>query len=138
MKISDKTLLLVEDENTIREYLGMFIERHSDFGVAKAANGQEAIALFSQYKPQCVFLDLGLPDMHGLDVLKKIKELDPTAKVYIMTGFDDDAMRQKAKALGATAYLTKPVEFDLLLKILHEQSLSASVNAPVSVAGEAF
>jgi DNA-binding NarL/FixJ family response regulator len=76
--------------------------------------------------------------MHGLDVLKKIREIDITAKVYIMTGFDDNAMRQKAKELGATAYLTKPVEFEVLLKILHEQSLSASVNVPVSVVGEAI
>jgi two-component system response regulator (stage 0 sporulation protein F) len=126
MKISDKTLLLVEDENTIREYLGMFIERHSEFAVTPAKNGKEAITLFSERKPQCVFLDLGLPDMHGLDVLKKIREVDATAKVYILTGFDDDAMRQKAKELGATAYLTKPVEFDLLLKIIQEQSLSVA------------
>jgi len=120
MKISPKTLLLVEDEIGIREHLTRFIERHSDFAVAPAKDGKEALAAFIQHKPQYVFLDLGLPDMSGLEILKKIKELDSTVKVYIMTGFDDHDMRQKAKELGATAYLTKPIPLEDITAILKE------------------
>jgi two-component system, OmpR family, response regulator len=121
MKSSPKTLLLVEDEISIREHLSMFIERTCAFGVAPVANGKDAIAAFSAYKPQCVFLDLGLPDMHGFEVLKKIRELDPMIKVYIMTGYDDALTRQRAKDLGATAYLTKPIPFEDITAILKEE-----------------
>ena len=120
MKIPPKTLLLVEDEIGIREYLARLIEHHSAFRVAPAKDGKEALAFFMQYKPQCVFLDLGLPDMHGLDVLKKIREIDTTVKVYIMTGFGKNEMRQKAKELGATAYLTKPIPLEDITAILKE------------------
>jgi len=113
-----KTLLLVDDENDIREELSRFINHHCGVRVLEAANGRQTIDSYKTNHPDCVFLDLGLPDMNGLKVLEDIKAQDPQAKVYILSGCDDAGPREKAKALGAAGYLTKPVVFGELLAAL--------------------
>ena len=127
MKIADKTILVVEDENAIREHMVRSILRHSHCNVVSAANGKEAVEKFNAHKPQYVFLDLGLPDIDGFEVLKRIKATGISVHVCIVTGFNDDVHRQKATILGAENYITKPVEFEVLLKILQEQNLTSVV-----------
>jgi len=127
MTIFDKTILVVEDEDVIREHMIRSIMRHSRCDVISAANGKEAVEKFNIHKPHYVFLDLGLPDIDGFEVLKRIKATGISAHVCIVTGFDDDAHRQQAKVLGADNYVTKPVQFEVLLKILQEQNLTSVV-----------
>lgn len=127
MKISDKTILVVEDEDVIREHMVRSILRHSHCNVISAANGKEAVEKFNAHKPQYVFLDLGLPDIDGFEVLKRIRATGISVHVCIVTGFDDDAHRQQAKVLGADDYINKPVQFEVLIKILQEQNLTSVV-----------
>ena len=113
-----KTLMIVEDEQDIRESLCAFISRHCEVKVFSAANGQEAIDVYKVERPDCVFLDLGLPDMNGLKVLEIIKSMNAQAMVYIVSGFDGAEVKQKAKELGAQKYINKPVLFDELMAIM--------------------
>lgn len=103
-----KTILLVDDEDYVREMLGNFIERRG-FRILRAQNGREAIDLFQAHSPDCVFLDVKLPDSNGDEVFAKIKALNPLAKVYFLTGIDDSAFKEKVQTSGALGYLIKPI-----------------------------
>jgi len=105
-----KTLLLIDDENEVRESLSLFINRHCGIQVLQAATGKQAIDSYKAHKPDCVFLDLGLPDMDGLKVLQEIRAQDPQAKVYIVTGNDNHKVEDQAYSLGALKCVYKPVQ----------------------------
>ena len=113
-----KTLMIVEDEQDIRESLCAFISRHCELKVFPAANGQEAIDVYKVERPDCVFLDLGLPDMHGFKVLESIKSMNSQANVYIVSGFDGPAIKTKAEELGVQKYISKPIDFAALVDLL--------------------
>jgi DNA-binding response OmpR family regulator len=112
-----KTVLLVDDEDYVREILGNFIERKG-FRALRAQNGQEAIDLFQANSPDCVFLDVKLPDSNGEEVFEKIKKLNPGAKIYFLTGVDDNVFKEKVQSLGALGYLVKPIALNEVSGIL--------------------
>ena len=112
-----KTILLVEDDNFAREYLTRSIERKGH-KVIGAATGYEAIDLYKENKPQCVILDIKLPDIDGKEVLKKLKEIDSQANVYFLSGSEEIVSESHAKELGATGYLTKPIILEDLMNII--------------------
>jgi two-component system response regulator (stage 0 sporulation protein F) len=113
-----KTLMIVEDENDIRESLCLFISHRAQIKVFSAANGRQAIDIYKIEKPECVFLDMGLPDMSGLDVLKNIKEINSQARVVIVSGNEEPENKAKAKALGAEGYISKPVDIMALVAFI--------------------
>jgi len=117
MEDKGKTILLVEDESFAREYITRAIERKK-YKVIGAAGGYEAIDLYQQHKPQCVILDIKLPDIDGKEVLKKLKQIDPQANVYFLSGSEEIVSLAHAKSLGAAGYLTKPVILDDLMEII--------------------
>lgn len=106
-----KNILLVEDEEFTRVFLARFIERKG-ITVIAAGTGKQAIEEYKQNSPDCILLDLRLPDMEGIDVLKKIKEINPQAKIYFVSGFDDDYLQKQAENLGAAGYIQKPISLD--------------------------
>lgn len=114
-----KTILLVDDEDETREMLAKVIERKGN-KVFSAGCGQKAIELYKEHKPDCVFLDVKLPDIQGPEVLKKLKEIDPQAKVYFITGVSDEDYRlqEKAKELGAEGYLGKPILIEDIFELI--------------------
>ena len=112
-----KTILLADDEEDVRETLGHFIERRG-MGALKAKDGIEALQLYQEYTPDCTLLDAKLPEMDGVKVFQKIKQLNPQAKVYFITGITDVKFKDKVKELGADGYLAKPIVLEDLLKIV--------------------
>ena len=117
MEDKSKTILLVEDDNYAREYLTRSIERKGH-KVVGSATGYGAIDLYKENKPQCVLLDIKLPDINGIEVLKKLKEIDPQANVYFLSGSEEIVSVAHAKKLGATGYLTKPIVLEDLMKLI--------------------
>ncbi len=113
----EKTILLVDDEDFVRDMLAKAIERRGVV-VFKAAKGQEAIDMYKEKKPLCVFLDVKLPDIEGPEVLQKIKEFDSDAKVYFITGVQNQDIRQKIKGLNAMGFLEKPVTVNDIMKLI--------------------
>jgi len=102
-------VVVVEDEPDIAEFLGSML-RKEGFRVGVALNGQEAIEEFRKERPDLVLLDLMLPDMGGLDVLKALKrsETGQDARVIILTARKDEVDRILGFELGADDYVTKP------------------------------
>lgn len=86
------------------------------FKTIPTADGPQGIELYRQRKPAAVLLDLGLPSMDGLQVLKQIRQIDPAAKVIVITGYASEAAAQAARAIGAAGFITKPFERNDLIR----------------------
>jgi len=103
-----KTILLVDDDVTLRE---MYEERlqADGFVITQAANGEEAIKLAKETKPQIILLDIMMPKVNGFDVLKDLKA-DPATKgipVIVLSALIQDVDRAEGKKLGAVDYIVK-------------------------------
>jgi DNA-binding response OmpR family regulator len=115
------SILIVDDEAAICRALSALFSHKYNIKVLAAFCGREAVEIFCRELPQVVFLDIGLPDINGLEVLRRIKAINPAAKVYVVSGFGNPVLKQKADELGAAGYFTKPVSFDELAKVLTEE-----------------
>lgn len=112
-----RKILLVDDADILRESLSAALEKRGST-VFQAATGNAAIQLYKKYRPDCVFLDINLPDLDGLNVFESIKEWDSGAKVYFLTGKDNFHIQKKAAELGAIGYILKPVMLNNLIEII--------------------
>ena len=110
-------ILVVDDEVEVASFLCAFLKR---LGLTseKANSGKEAIDTFNRYKPEWVFLDIKMPDMDGLELLKKMKEIDNNIKAIMITGKDDDTVQNEARLIGASDYIVKPMDLDEMKKII--------------------
>ena len=103
-----ETILLVEDHNLIVEGYQMLINKVDNLKiVGVASDGKQAIELLEQYKPDYVILDLHMPELNGLDVLKHISRHLPETKVIVISMFGDPSIHREVVSLGAKAYLLK-------------------------------
>jgi two-component system, chemotaxis family, chemotaxis protein CheY len=102
-----KTLLIVDDSGFARRSLRRILEE-GGFEVEEAAGGSEALDKFSTYKPDAVLLDIVMREIGGLEVLQKLRGIDPRAVVIMATADVQDATRQEALAGGAAAFVNKP------------------------------
>ncbi|MGM0568975.1 MAG: response regulator [Elusimicrobiota bacterium] len=107
-----RLLVVDDDENLCRPVQRFFQKR--DFLVDTAHTGTEAITHVRKNKPHLLFLDIGLPDMSGLDVLEEIKKIDETIKVIMITAYGNMENIERARSLGVNEYLTKPFSIDYL------------------------
>ncbi len=110
-------VLLVDDE---KEFLKSLSERLEirKLKPNMAFNGEEAIQQVSDEVPDVMVLDLKMPGIDGMEVLRRIKKHYPQVQVVILTGHGTDKDEAEAKKLGAFAYLQKPVDLDQLMKTL--------------------
>ena len=103
-----KTILIIEDDPLVRRTLTSQMTKRG-FEVLAAENGETGVRLFTEGCPDLVLLDVRLPDIGGLDVLRKIKERNRRAIILVMTAFDDMKTTVEAVKLGAFEYLVKPL-----------------------------
>jgi CheY-like chemotaxis protein len=110
-------VLLVDDE---REFVQTLSERLllRDMGSAVVYDGESALNLLRDDEPEVMILDLKMPGIDGIEVLRKVKETRPEIEVIILTGHGSDKDRETCMDLGAFAYLHKPVDIDLLSQTL--------------------
>jgi two-component system chemotaxis response regulator CheY len=104
------TILLVDDSPTIRRMVTASLRDIPDVRFVEAGNGLEAIEKLALTPATLVILDLNMPDMHGLEVLKFLRthQRYRSVPVLVVTTRGDEASRAAAMAAGATAYMTKP------------------------------
>ncbi len=105
-------LYVVDDEETIRESLSMALE--GDYTVKTFAEGKSAVKSIQGDPPDLVLLDIGLPDMNGIEVLKQIKDFDPNIVVIMITAYEDTGTVISAMKCGAYDYVVKPIDLDSL------------------------
>jgi two-component system response regulator CpxR len=110
-------VLLVDDE---REFAQTLSERLllRDMGSAVAYDGESALSLVREDEPEVMILDLKMPGIDGIEVLRRVKETNPEIEVIILTGHGSETDREICMKLGAFAYLQKPVDIDLLTETL--------------------
>jgi len=110
-------VLLVDDE---REFVQTLSERllMRDMGAAVAYNGESALHLIEEDEPEVIIVDLKMPGIDGLEVLRKVKETRPEIEVIILTGHGHEADRERCMKLGAFAYLQKPLDISELSEII--------------------
>ena len=104
-------MLIVDDEPGIVEEVKDFFQEEG-FQVATADTGKEGIEQVTKMKPDILLLDMKLPDMSGIEVLKSCKEFSPKTKVIVNTGYVDQNLIDEAERLGRDVFLQKP--FNLL------------------------
>jgi len=101
-------ILIVDDHPVLREGLTLIIESQPDFQVvAEAGTGKEAVALFQEYLPDITLMDLGLPDIPGIDVIKRLLAQHPDARIIVLTTYLGDVQALRALQAGAAGYLLK-------------------------------
>ncbi len=123
-----RKVLVVDDEAVFRETVTEYL-RVNGFEVLEAPNGLEALLQLKRNRPAAVVLDLAMPRLGGLETLGWIRSFDPAATVVIVTGVDDAEAHRRAREMGATAVLRKPVDFDELLRVL-SSAASAAPSSP--------
>ena len=106
-------VLLVDDE---REFVQTLSERLllRDMGSAVAYDGESALQMLSEDEPEVMILDLKMPGIDGMEVLRRVKETQPDIEVIILTGHGNETDKETCMQLGAFAYLQKPVDIDIL------------------------
>ena len=85
-----------------------------DMGPAVVYDGESALNLIKEDEPDVMILDLKMPDIDGLEVLRKVKQTRPEIEVIILTGHGNEADRKLCMELGAFAYLQKPLDINVL------------------------
>jgi len=110
-------VLLVDDEDALREILGLSI---ADLGydVFTAANGEEAIAVFTINEPSIVLTDIKMPGMDGIELLRQLKQLNPEVEVIMISGHGDMDLALKSLQHEALDFITKPIRDELLVSAL--------------------
>lgn len=106
-------ILVVDDEEEICELTRNFL-RKRNYCTLGANTGQEAVDMVNKEKPQIVLLDVRLGEDSGLQVLRKIKEIDKNIKVIMVTALDDRDSINQARSLGADDYIAKPFTAGML------------------------
>ncbi len=124
-------ILLVDDEKEFVETLSERI-RMRDHDSKVALNGEEALKHIDDDLPDVVVLDLKMPGIDGMEVLRRIRKAYPNVQVIMLTGHGSDKDEKEARKLGAFEYLQKPVEIDTLMKKIkkaYKQKFESSMMA---------
>lgn len=120
----NKKLLIVDDEPHIRMLIEQTLEDLEDEGVELlfAENGEQALNIIKEEKPNLVFLDVMMPKMNGMEVCQKVKKELNISGVYIilLTAKGQEVDRQKGLDMGADRYMTKPFDPDEMLSVAEE------------------
>lgn len=108
MKDPEWKILLIDDDPGIRKVLAIALE-DAGYSVITAADGESGIQAVQEHSPQIVLTDIRMPGMNGLEVLRKIKKMDPEREVIVITGFNEIQFAIEALHLDASDFITKPV-----------------------------
>jgi YesN/AraC family two-component response regulator len=112
-----KKILVIDDEEPVRDVLKAALVENG-YSVFEAENGKKGVEKFIDVNPDIIITDVNMPEMSGIDVTKKIKDMKSDADVVIMTGYGTEDLVVQSLRSGATNYIKKPVDFKELMSIL--------------------
>jgi two-component system NarL family response regulator len=128
-------VLVVDDHALLRTGVANIISQEPDLQVvAEAANGLEAVQAFARHHPDVTLLDLRMPVMEGVEAVREIRQLDPDAKVIVLTTYDADEDITRALKAGAKAYILKDISADALVACIHDVLAGKTYLAPAAAA----
>jgi two-component system chemotaxis response regulator CheY len=111
-------MMIVDASEESRLLMKDFLLAHNYNVVDEASDGIEAIEKYHSEKPDLIFLDLEMPNLDGLSVLRKIKFQDHTSKIIVITSNDDIKIFEECTRLGVLAFLTKPFDLNDVLSAI--------------------
>ena len=124
-------ILLVEDQARILAQLSRLLETFEEVEiVGSARDGADALALVAQLRPDVVLLDLGLPDMDGIEVTRRVRSSHPATEILIFTIFDEEDRVLEAVRAGASGYLLKGASAERIVEALRDVHQGGSVIQP--------
>jgi two-component system, response regulator, stage 0 sporulation protein F len=109
--VMKEKILIVDDQFGIRILLNEVFQKEG-YQTFQAANGIQALDILKKHDPDLVLLDMKIPGMDGIEILKRMKVIDPDIRVIIMTAYGELDMIQEAKDLGALTHFAKPFDID--------------------------
>ena len=111
-------VLIVEDAPFIAVMIKDMLESHDYIVVGEASNGIEAIEKYELLKPDVVLMDILMPVMDGLSAIAKIKQIDPSARIIVVSALVKETIRKEALRAGAADFIAKPFKVEKLLASL--------------------
>ncbi|WP_409290714.1 response regulator [Peribacillus sp. SCS-26] len=117
-----RRVLIVDDQFGIRILLNEVLQREG-YETFQAANGPQALDIVQKYPPDLVLLDMKIPGMDGIEILKRMKQMDQDIRIIIMTAYGELDMIQEARDLGALTHFAKPFDIDDIRKAVRENIL---------------
>jgi two-component system chemotaxis response regulator CheY len=115
--MTTRKVLLVDDSGMARRSTRRILEQ-AGYVVVEAEDGMSALERYFVEKPDVVMLDLVMKGMYGLDVLTKLREMDPEARVIILSADIQTTSREMVRTAGAAGFLNKPVDSQAMLQML--------------------
>jgi len=117
MSSQGKRVLLVDDNEDSRELLAGLLSLQG-FEVEAACDAPAALAVVERWRPEVVILDLGLPEMDGWELARRLRSLEgfAPARIIALTGYGSDRDRERSRAAGIDAHLLKPIEVSQLTR----------------------
>jgi two-component system chemotaxis response regulator CheY len=112
--------ILVVDDAAFMRVRATKVLQDNGYEVATAENGREAVAKYAEWRPDAVLMDITMPEMNGLEALKEIRALDPTARVAMVTAMGQQAIVMEALKAGAKDFVLKPFQPDRVLAALQK------------------
>lgn len=125
-------ILIVDDHALVRAGLKKFLSTEPDFEVLEAANGEDAVILSGEHRPDVILMDLMLPGIDGVEATKRCLEAHPEAKVIILTSLPDDDKVLPAIRAGALSYLLKDVSPEELIDAVRDAARGKATFHPVA------
>lgn len=123
--LTGKTIVAIDDARSIRTFLRISLESQGA-SFHEAGTAMDGLAICRKVQPDLVVLDLGLPDEDGLTILPTIKQMQNAPQVIVLTVRKENEMKEKARNLGANAYITKPFLVDELMDAIESNLLQKS------------
>jgi CheY-like chemotaxis protein len=105
-----KRVLIVEDNPVVQEVLEQFLR--PTYHVTVTSNGSQALGALAKHRPDVILLDVRIPGVDGLSLLRSLRDMGITVPIFVITGYDSTEVADEAMSNGANGYLPKP--FDLL------------------------
>lgn len=112
-------ILIVDDDNIFRKHISKALARRG-YKVTSADNGKEAVHMAADMTFDAAFVDMKMPDMNGIEVIRELKEIQPALKSIILTGYGSIATAVEAMKIGAYNYLLKPCDIEEMESVIRE------------------
>lgn len=112
-------ILVVEDDADMRYLLSKLFSRQT-YAVITVDTGRKAMRIIKSEKPEIVLLDIRLPDIDGVEVLRKIRSISKLIAVIVITGFETPEVKEETQRLGVSRFITKPFSLPKLMLIVRD------------------
>ena len=116
----EKNILICDDAAFMRMMIKDILTKNGYTVIGEAANGAEAVEKYGQLKPNLVMMDITMPEMNGIDALKKIRENDGTANVIMCSAMGQQAMVIESIQAGAKDFIVKPFQVERVLEAVQK------------------